>query len=290
MKVVSITPRGYCKGVSQAIKVVRDAVSNHSVPKPIHVLGYIVHNHYVIEELSKLGVITHDDSFKSRLEIIDEIESGTVVLSAHGTDPSVRMKLESRGLNCIDATCEDVEKTFQLIKHYSSKGYYVIYIGKANHPEAKAATSLVQNISLVESIKDIPQNLTEPLFVTNQTTFSHTEINKIIDTIKKKYPNTLVSEEICNATSLRQKAVITHNKNVDLCYIVGDPRSNNTRNLAIISESETRTKTFLIESIKDINSKDLIGISTVSVSSGASTPDYLTREVIDYLKNFPDVK
>ncbi len=290
MKVISITPRGYCKGVSKAIKAVKDAVNDNSIIKPIHVLGYIVHNRHVIDELSNLGVITHDDSQKSRLELIDDIESGTVVLSAHGTDPLVKQKLKEKGLACIDATCEDVEKTFKLISDYASKGYYIIYIGKVNHPEANAAISLVKDISLVEKSDDIPNEITKPIFVTNQTTFSLTEIGSIIETVIQRYPNTLISEEICNATRMRQQAIIDANKDVDLCYIVGDPRSNNTRNLAIISDTITKTKTRLIENVGGIDDRDLKNVETVSVSSGASTPDYLTKEVIQFLKNYNDGK
>ncbi|MDY0138781.1 MAG: hypothetical protein RBR50_03685, partial [Candidatus Izemoplasmatales bacterium] len=89
----------------------------------------------------------------------------------------------------------------------------------------------------------------------------------------------------CNATRFRQNAIIEGNKNVDLCYIVGDPRSNNSRNLVKISKELTSTKTYLIESVKDIDLKDLENVNVVSVSSGASTPNYLTQEVIDFLEN-----
>ncbi len=286
MKVISIAPRGYCKGVIKAVNAVKKANEDPMVMKPIYILGYIVHNKYVIKELKEMGIITLDDRFKSRLELIDNIKSGTVVLSAHGTDPKVKEKLIDRKIPFIDATCVDVETTFSLIKDYSNKGYYIFYIGKHNHPESIAAISLSDNISLVEDTNDIPKGIKMPIFVTNQTTFSKFEIKDLIDKIIKQYPNTVVSEEICNATSLRQSAIIKYNKGVDLCYIVGDPRSNNTRNLAIVSETITKTKTIQIETVKDICPKDLKNVSLVSVSSGASTPNHLTQEVIDYLKNY----
>ncbi|MCK4551885.1 MAG: 4-hydroxy-3-methylbut-2-enyl diphosphate reductase [Tenericutes bacterium] len=286
MKVISITPRGYCKGVIKAISAVKNAIKNPEIKKPIYVLGYIVHNKFVVNDLKDSGVITLDDTKTSRIDLIDEILDGTVVLSAHGTDPSVKEKLKEKNIPYIDATCEDVEKTFDLIKNYDKLGYFIIYIGKHNHPEANAAVSLSKNIVLVETIDDIPNNIKDPVFVTNQTTFSFIEIEHIIDEIISIYPNTLISEEICSATSQRQSAIIKYNKKVDLCYIVGDPRSNNSKNLAIISRNITNTKTFLIESVSDIDINDLIDISTVSVSSGASTPTYLTNEVIEFLKNY----
>lgn len=286
MKVISITPRGYCKGVVKAINAVKNAHKNPDVLKPIYVLGYIVHNKFVISELEKLGIITLDDTNHTRFELVDSITTGTVVLSAHGTNPLVKEKLIQKNIPFIDATCEDVEKTFDLIKEYSKKGYYVFYIGKRNHPEANAAISLTKDIVLIENMNDIPLSIDKPIFVTNQTTFSFIEIESIIDKIISIYPNTLISEEICSATRLRQKAILDNNKNVDLCYIVGDPRSNNTKNLALISRNLTHTKTLLIESVKDINESDLLNVSKVSVSSGASTPTYLTNEVINYLKNY----
>ncbi len=290
MKVVSITPRGYCKGVTKAIEAVKNAYHNPKIQKPIYVLGYIVHNKHVIDDLTKLGIITLDDSKTSRLDLIDSIKSGTVILSAHGTAPKVKEKLSDLNLNYIDATCEDVVKTFDLIKKYSNENYHIFYIGKKHHPEANAALSLTEGIDLIENINSIPKGIRKPIFVTNQTTFSHIEIDEIINAILAEYPDTLISEEICNATEMRQRAIINSNKGVDLCYIVGDPRSNNTRNLAIISENITKTKTILIESASDIIPEDLERISVISVSSGASTPNYLTKEVIEFLKNYDNKK
>jgi len=104
--------------------------------------------------------------------------------------------------------------------------------------------------------------------------------------LKDKYEDIVITEEICNATRIRQNAILNSNEDVDICYIVGDTRSNNSKNLAKLSENMTKTKTFLIQSVDDINPNDLQGVSTVSVSSGASTPEYLTKEVIAFLKSY----
>ena len=286
MKVISITPRGFCKGVTKAIKAVKNAVNNPMTKKPIYVLGYIVHNKYVVDELTGLGVITLDDSKTSRIDLAKSVHQGTVILSAHGTDESVKTILESKNVDVIDATCEDVLVTFNLIKNYSKQEYHTFYIGKKDHPEALAALSLTEHISLIENIHTIPNHIERPIFITNQTTYSMTEIKPIIDKIIDMYPQSVLSEEICNATRLRQSAIIDQNEDVDLCYVVGDTRSNNTKNLVFISETVTKTPTKLIQSVDDINDLDLKNIKTVSVSSGASTPSYLTKAVIDYLKNY----
>ena len=287
MIVKKITPRGFCKGVYNAVEIVKNSLKDQTLPRPIYVLGFIVHNQYVVDELTSLGAITLDDRNSNRLDLVKDIYQGTVILSAHGTDLAVKEKILENNLTLIDATCNDVYKTHDSIKEYLDKGYNIVYIGKTNHPETVASISLSDKITLIESPEDL-DNLTleEPLFVTNQTTFSINDLLPIHEKIRSIYKNVVITEEICNATRFRQNAIINGNKDVDLCYIVGDSRSNNSRNLVKISQELTNTKTLLIQSVKDILETDLIGVKTVSVSSGASTPNHLTEEVINFLSAY----
>lgn len=287
MIVKKITPRGFCKGVYNAVEIVKNSLKDQTLPRPIYVLGFIVHNQYVVDELTSLGAITLDDRNSNRLDLVKDIYQGTVILSAHGTDLAVKEKILENNLTLIDATCNDVYKTHDSIKEYLNKGYNIVYIGKTNHPETVASISLSDKITLIESPEDL-DNLTleEPLFVTNQTTFSINDLLPIHEKIRSIYKNVVITEEICNATRFRQNAIINGNKDVDLCYIVGDSRSNNSRNLVKISQELTNTKTLLIQSVKDILETDLIGVKTVSVSSGASTPNHLTEEVINFLSAY----
>lgn len=287
MIVEDIRPRGFCKGVHFAIEKVKEVLKSDAYPKPVYVLGFIVHNKYVVDELSELGAITLDDKNKSRLELVDEIDSGTIVISAHGTPIDVIEKIKSKNITLVDATCQDVYTTHDLIKAYLKNSYNVIYIGKKNHPETNASLSLGDHVYLLENPEDVEDlKIKEPIFVTNQTTFSIKDIFNIHQALKKKYNDIIITEEICNATRIRQNAIIKANEDADLCYIVGDPRSNNSKNLAKISENFTQTKTFLIQSLKDINVSDLKGVKKVTVSSGASTPEYLTKEVVSFLKSY----
>lgn len=286
MIVKKITPRGFCKGVYNAVNIVKKSLEDQTLPRPIYVLGFIVHNKSVVEELKELGAITLDDRLTSRLDLIKDITQGTIILSAHGTDEAVKERILNNGLTLIDATCNDVYKTHDSIKEYLEKGYNIIYIGKMNHPETNASLSISPKVTLAETIEDLNNiRISEPIFVTNQTTFSINDITPIHNKIKELYQEVIITEEICNATRFRQNAIIEGNKDVDFCYIVGDPRSNNSKNLVKISIETTNTPTKLIESVKDIDLKDLLGVKTISVSSGASTPNRLTQEVIEYLQN-----
>lgn len=287
MIVKKIMPRGFCKGVYNAVEIVKTSLKDQTLPRPIYVLGFIVHNQFVVDELTSLGAITLDDRNSNRLDLVKDIYQGTVILSAHGTDPAVKEKILENNLTLIDATCNDVYKTHDSIKEYLDKGYNIVYIGKTNHPETVSSISLSDKITLIESPEDLDNvTLKEPLFVTNQTTFSINDLLPIHEKIRSIYKNVVITEEICNATRFRQNAIINGNKDVDLCYIVGDSRSNNSRNLVKISQELTNTKTLLIQSVKDILETDLIGVKTVSVSSGASTPNHLTEEVINFLSAY----
>lgn len=288
MKVIPISPRGFCPGVVRAIKIVEMVLKDELYPRPIYVLGMIVHNKNVVDELHKKGVITLDDPKRSRLELLEDISSGTIIITAHGAGMDVFDKINNLGLAMVDATCSDVYKTHESIKKHLSLGYRVIFIGKDKHPETEAILALDKNIMLIESVADAKSLpvIREPVFVSNQTTFSIRDIEVIVDQLREKYPELVVEDEICNSTRVRQEAIIAGNKDVDLCYVVGDFRSNNTRNLVKISTEVTNVKTIQIESTKDIDFEDLKNVQTVSVTSGASTPTYVTREVILYLSGY----
>ncbi len=288
MKVIPITPRGFCPGVVRAIKIVEKVLKEDRYSRPIYVLGMIVHNKFVVSDLQAKGVITLDNPKLSRLELLEGISSGTIIVTAHGASKEVFDKIKELGFNMVDATCQDVYKTHASIKEHLLHGYKVIFIGKNKHPETEAILALDKSILLVETLADVQMlpSLDQPVFVANQTTFSIRDIEVIIDQLRIKYPLLIAEDEICNSTRVRQEALIAGNQNVDLCYVVGDFRSNNTRNLVKTSIEATNTKTILIESVNDIDPEDLKNIKIVSVTSGASTPTHITKDVIQYLTGY----
>ena len=281
-----ISPRGYCKGVVRAINIAKKARIDYP-EKDIFILGMIVHNTYVTKALERLNIITIDHKGKTREELLDYIDHGVVVFTAHGIDNNTKIKATSKGLITIDASCVDVIKTQDSINSRIEAGYSIIYIGTKNHPEAMAVLSDHTNISLVTKYEDIELlNINnDKIFITNQTTMSIKEIEQIYKSLKVKYPNAIIEEEICNATRLRQEALINHS-HLDLLYVVGDPLSNNSNKLKDIGKAHCADKVLLIETNQDININDLKGINSIGITSGASTPTYLTNQVIEVLQHY----
>ena len=282
MEIKRVVPSGYCKGVVNAINIVKKTKEEYP-NENIYILGMIVHNSYVSKQMEDLGVITLEDPNLSKEELLDTIDKGVVIFTAHGISDKIKQKALDKGLICVDASCVDVLKNKDLIKSYLDKGYDVVYFGKKNHPEAEAILSLSNNIHLVSNISDIDNlNISnDNLFITNQTTMSYLEVEDMLKLIKDKYPTCIIQKEICNATSSRQLA-ITNIKDGDVLYVVGDVKSNNTNKLKEIG-SKYFKKVFLISNYKEINKKDLVNENKIYVTAGASTPPILIDEVIDYL-------
>lgn len=289
MEIIKITPRGYCYGVVDAMVIARNASLDKSLPRPIYILGMIVHNKHVTDAFESDGIITLDGP--NRLKILEQIDKGTVIFTAHGVSPEVKRRAKEKGLVCIDATCPDVDNTHQLIRDVKSNGYHVIYIGKKGHPEPEGAVGVAPDIvHLVQTLDDIdalPEALmNQKLIVTNQTTMSQWDVKHLIDELKVKYPHIEVHEEICLATQVRQEAVATQADQADLLIVVGDPKSNNSNRLAQVSKEIAHTNAYRIADLSELKLEWLQDIESVAVTAGASTPTPIVKEVIDYIKNY----
>ena len=286
MKVTGITPRGYCKGVVRAINIVRKAAN--SSQRPLYILGMIVHNEYIVNALKELCAVTVEDSSKTRMELLDSINQGTVIITAHGAGEQVMTKAKEKGLNIIDASCLDVIKTHDLIKQRLLEGYEILYIGKKNHPESEGAMMIdSDHMHLITEKKDLLSlNPNIKYLITSQTTMSLFDVYELCEYAKKILPNLIVEQEICNATRIRQEAISKMDPDIDIVFIVGDPHSNNTAKLASIAKNKAGKETYMIESIEDLKIEWLEHKHHAAVSSGASTPTSLTNQVIDFLKQF----
>lgn len=284
MKVYPISPRGYCKGVVRAIQMAKKQAHKDNV----YILGMIVHNQYIVEALEKLGIKTIDQKGATRLELLDQVDHGTIIITAHGVDEQVKNKALAKGLEVIDATCLDVIKTHDLIKDYLNKNYEVLYIGKSGHPESEGSLAIdPKHIHLIENKEDLKKlNPDLRYVITNQTTMSLYDVYNLCNEAKKRLPDLEIAKETCQATTVRQKAISNLPDDVDVVFIVGDPHSNNTKKLAKIASEKAQQDTYMIESVNDIKIEYLKNKQVAAVSSGASTPTYLTNQVIEYLKQF----
>lgn len=290
MKVYPIVPRGYCKGVVRAIQIAKECAKKYP-DQPIYILGMIVHNQYIVDALTKLGIKTIDHKGKTRLELLDEIDNGIVLITAHGAGKDVFEKAKAKGLIVIDATCVDVIKTHDLIKEKISEGKEVLYVGKHGHPESEGTIAIDrEHIHLIEKKEDIDAftNSNKSYILTNQTTMSIWDIEEICNYANDVLENIEIAKETCTATKIRQEAIGNIEDDVDLVIIVGDPHSNNTTRLASIAKEKAHKEVWMVESILDLDLNKLREKKVVAISSGASTPTYLTNQIIDFLKTFPE--
>jgi len=287
MEVVKISPRGYCYGVVDAMVLATQTAKNLDLPRPIYILGMIVHNRHVTDAFEKDGIITLDG--ENRLEILSKVDKGTVIFTAHGVSPEVRRIAREKGLTTVDATCPDVTKTHDLIREKVADGYEVIYIGKKGHPEPEGAIGVApEHVHLIEREEEIDQLelSTDRIIITNQTTMSQWDIKHIMNRLIEKFPRAEIHNEICLATQVRQQAVAEQAGETDLVIVVGDPRSNNSNRLAQVSEEIAGVTAYRIADITELNREWLAGVRKVGVTSGASTPTPITKEVIAYLEQF----
>ncbi|HJV46251.1 MAG TPA: 4-hydroxy-3-methylbut-2-enyl diphosphate reductase [Bacillota bacterium] len=287
MEVLKISPRGYCYGVVDAMVLATQTAKNFDFPRPIYILGMIVHNSHVVDAFEHEGIITLDGP--DRFSMIEKIEKGTVIFTAHGVSPQVKQRARDKGLTVVDATCPDVTKTHTLVKEKVAAGYDIIYIGKKGHPEPEGVVgNAPDKVHLIENEHDLEalEIDNDRIVVTNQTTMSQWDIKNVMNKSIAKFPHAEIFNEICMATQLRQEAVAEQAKEADLLIVVGDPKSNNSNRLAQVSQEIAGTEAYRVGDVTEINREWLKGKRKVAVTSGASTPTPITREVIAYLEQF----
>lgn len=283
-----LKPRGFCAGVVRAIDIVRIALETFG--PPIYVRKEIVHNRYVVEELSAKGAIFVDS--------VDEVPHGErVIYSAHGVAPEVRQASEDRKLRVIDATCPLVTKVHVEAVKFAKEGYSLILIGHRDHDEvigtlgeAPAVTQVVGSAAEVEKLH-VPDP--DRVAYLTQTTLSLDETRDIIDALRSKYPNAKgpAAQDICYATENRQTAVKHVASDVDLLLVVGSDNSSNSKRLVEVAGS-LGTHAYLIENFRAIRPEWLASVRNVAVTAGASAPECLVEEVVEFLRSngFTNVK
>ncbi len=287
-RVLLLKPRGFCAGVVRAIDIVKIALEAFGAP--IYVRREIVHNRYVVNELAEKGaVFVHE---------IDDVPDGQrVIYSAHGVSPAVRERSRARNLKVIDATCPLVTKVHIEAVKFARQGYSLVLIGHRDHDEiegtlgeAPEATQVVSNVAEVEAL-EVPDP--DRVAYLTQTTLSLDEARDIIHALKTKYPKIAGphSQDICYATENRQVAVRNVAHRAGLVLVVGSTNSSNSNRLVEVSRN-LGTIGYLIENSQAIDPAWLAGIDTVAVTAGASAPEVLVEDVVNYLRQhgFADVE
>jgi 4-hydroxy-3-methylbut-2-enyl diphosphate reductase len=282
MEVVRITPRGYCHGVVEAIRIAKRVGAERGGSEPVTMLGYLVHNEHVTRELQESGVSLVEES--DRMKGLDQVREGTVIFTAHGISPKVVEAAQARGLNVVDATCSDVTRTHDIVRNLVEQGYHVVYIGKRGHPEPAGVLGIApEQTTLIETIDEADEVEFPPgtrLAVTCQTTLSVWDTQAIIERLVQRFPDIEVHNEICLATQERQEAAVLAAKDVDCVVVVGSRRSSNSLRLVQVVQEKGSKPAYLVDTADEVDPTWFRGMSRIGVTAGASTPTQLTRQVI----------
>jgi 4-hydroxy-3-methylbut-2-enyl diphosphate reductase len=281
-KIYLLKPRGFCAGVVRAIDVVKIALDLYG--PPVYVRKEIVHNKHVVEELRNAGAIF--------VEELDEVPFGArAIFSAHGVSPVVRQQAKARSLDVIDATCPLVTKVHLEAVKFAREGSSIVLIGHKDHDEVIGTLGEVPGCSyLVETVEDVDQlDLPDPSRVRylTQTTLSLDETREIVARLKERFP--LVqgppAQDICYATENRQMAVKAMSEVCDLLLVVGSQNSSNSKRLVEVGDT-IGVRSYLVNDRTDVLPEWLEGIRNVAVTAGASAPEHLVQDLMDFLREF----
>ncbi|MFZ0595182.1 MAG: 4-hydroxy-3-methylbut-2-enyl diphosphate reductase [Bryobacteraceae bacterium] len=280
-KIILLKPRGFCAGVVRAIDVVKIALDLYGAP--IYVRKEIVHNRYVVDELKESGAVFVE-------ELSEVPEGGRVIFSAHGVSPIVRKEAVDRRLQVIDATCPLVTKVHLEAVKFAKQGYTIVLIGHRDHDEVigtlgEAPDSMV----LVSDVNDVDRLVVKDpdrISYLTQTTLSLDDTKEIIKRLIERFPKIVgpKNKDICYATENRQLAVKAVAPLCQALLVVGSQNSSNSRRLVEVCE-KSGIPAYLLDDKSEVRSEMLTGVTTVAVTAGASAPEHLVEELIEYLRD-----
>ena len=284
-KILLAQPRGFCAGVERAIEIVERALQIHGAP--VYVRHEIVHNKRVVESLSKKGAVFVNE--------VSEIPDNSVtIFSAHGISKVVEKQARVRNLPVIDATCPLVSKVHKEGQNHSENKRSVVLIGHAGHPEVEGTMGQIPGIvHLVTNIEDV-KNLTlldeSAVAYVTQTTLSVDDTREIIEALKDRFPKIIGPDvrDICYATQNRQQAIRQIVDDIDVLLVVGAQSSSNSNRLKEIG-IEKGVPSYLIDDAKSINLSWFVGVETIGITAGASAPEELVTEVLDYFRSLAEI-
>lgn len=276
MKVELAESAGFCFGVKRAIDSVYRLIDKEQ--GTVCTLGPIIHNEQVVSDLESKGVCV--------VESLDEIEEGqdpTLVIRSHGVSRQVIEDIEERGISYEDATCPFVKKIHETVSEYSKKGYRIIIIGSASHPEVQGILGWTNGEGTVIETKEEAdayrqENSEQKICIVAQTTFNYKKFKELVEIFCKKGYDILAVNTICNATSTRQEEAEKLAARSDAMIVIGGKHSSNSRKLYEICKNQCEN-TFFIQTVDDLSSVSLTSFTSLGITAGASTPNTIIQEV-----------
>jgi 4-hydroxy-3-methylbut-2-enyl diphosphate reductase len=279
-RVLLARPRGYCAGVDRAVQTVEHALEHYGAP--VYVRKQIVHNLHVVQALEARGAIFVEET--------DEVPEGSIVVfSAHGVAPEVHEQAAARQLRAIDATCPLVTKVHHEVRRFANDDYDILLIGHEGHEEVVGTSGEApDHITLVDGPESVDSvEVRDPAKVVwlSQTTLSVDETMQTVEALRERFPllQAPPSDDICYATQNRQAAVKVIAPQVDLFLVVGSANSSNSVRMVEVADASGAKASRLVENAAAIDESWLTDVTTVGLSSGASVPEVLVREVTEWL-------
>jgi len=278
MKVIVATTAGFCRGVRDALEVTLEAIQKRTGDETIYTYGPLIHNRQVLAMLEEKGIREENDFSK--------FAGNKVVIRAHGIPPEDRQKLLQAGATILNATCKRVARVHAVIKRHARNGYHTVIVGDADHAEVIGLLGYADGLGTVinrpEQVDNLPADWNKVLLVA-QTTQNEEVFEKICERFLKRYPGAVVNNTICGSTHERQAEVRQMCSSVDAMVIVGGHHSGNTLRLAEVAR-ECSIPTYHVETEADLNQNEMARYSVVGISAGASTPNWIIRNVVQFLE------
>ncbi len=285
MQVTLAKSAGFCFGVKRAVDQVYQEAEHSRMP--VYTFGPIIHNETVVKDLEEKGVYAIGG-----IEELKHLPKGIVVIRSHGVSKEIYEKIETEGFRIVDATCPFVLKIHRFAEDYSKKGYHILIIGNASHPEVEgikgwsdpAGTTVLQSAEEARNFK-LPEgeNGRPNVCIVSQTTFNYNKFQELVEIIEKKGYDIIVLNTICNATEERQKEAAEISAKADAMIVIGGSHSSNTQKLFEICKKECEN-TYYIQTLDDLDPGQFRSIDNVGITAGASTPNNIIEEVLDNVR------
>jgi 4-hydroxy-3-methylbut-2-enyl diphosphate reductase len=279
-KLLLAKPRGFCAGVDRAIDVVNLALELY--PGPVYVRKEIVHNVHVVNDLRAKGAVFVD-------ELAEVPDGATVIFSAHGVSPEVRAGATARGLKVIDATCPLVTKVHHEAIRFAREGRPIVLVGHEGHDEVVGtmghAPEHIHLIGSAEEAETLEVSDPDRVAVITQTTLSLDDTSTVVDVLRRRFPDieAPTRDDICYATQNRQLAVKAMARRAPAILVIGSKNSSNSNRLAEVAQA-AGARAYLIDDISQIDPTWLDGVESLGITAGASAPEYLVDEVVQFFR------